>query len=183
MVRAVSSRAGCQVSRWGVAGLALLTLSSTAGCRSGCRWERERGEGEKVGEFGTVTLGEVRVGREVTALYIAYGIDSAVLGFSSSTEAGPIRYFPIFASTYRGIPPVALDVYASKSEEEMWIRSSWPDNEILAYHRIGAETAITQWGEMKPIKMAMPDHLSGGALPFPGLVMGSVVKKATFNHQ
>jgi hypothetical protein len=167
--------------RWGVAGLALLSLSST-GCRPGCRWERGNGDGEKVGEIGTVTLGEVRIGQEVTALYIAYGIDSAVLGFSTSTDAGPIRYFPIYASTYRGIPPVMLDVYASKSEEEMWIRSSWPDNAILAYHRVGADTAKTQWGEMKSIKLPMPDHLSGGALPFPGLVLGSVVKKATFNH-
>jgi len=89
---------------------------------------------------------------------------------------------PIFASTNRGIPSVVLEVYTSKSEEEMWVRSSWPDDEILAYHRVGADTGITQWGDMKFLKDPMPDHLSGGSFPFPELIMGNVVKKATFKH-
>ncbi|HEX7509324.1 MAG TPA: hypothetical protein VF550_21305 [Polyangia bacterium] len=64
----------------------------------------------------------------------------------------------------------------------MWVRSSWRDNEILAYHRVGAETAIAEWGEMKFIEEPMPDFLSGGPLPFPVLTMENVVKKATFKH-
>jgi hypothetical protein len=64
----------------------------------------------------------------------------------------------------------------------MWVRSSWPGGEILAYHRVGAETAITQWGVTKFLKEPTPDHLSGGASPLPVLIMGNVVKKATFKH-
>ena len=180
MVRGVWADLGRPMRRWGIAGVVLLVFSSS-GCRPGCQWERAHGNGEEVGGIEMVTLGEVRVGKEVEAFYIAYGIDSAVIGFSAATDAGPVRYFPMYASTYRGIPPVVLDVYASKSEEEMWVRSSWPGNEILAHHRVGAETATTQWGEMKSIKTPMPTYLSGGAMPFPRLVMESVVKKATFN--
>jgi hypothetical protein len=124
----------------------------------------------------------VRVGKESAEFYIAYGFDSAILGFAVSTGAGPARYFPIWASTNRGIPSVVLEVFASKSEQEMWVRSSWPGNEILAYRRVGAEFAITQWGEMRFLNESMPDRLSGGSLPFPDLVMGNVVKKATFKH-
>jgi hypothetical protein len=130
-----------------------------------------------------VALGEVRVGRESAAFYIAYGADAAVLGFSVTAGAGPPRYFPMFASTNRGIPPVVLEVFASRSDTEMWVRSSWPDNEILAYHRVGAETALTQWGETRFLTQPMPDRLGGGAVPFPDLVMANVVKKATFRHE
>ncbi len=127
-------------------------------------------------------LGEVRVGDEVERFYVAYGFDSAVLGFSVSVDAGPMRYFPIYGSTNRGIPSVTLEVFASRSEEEMWVRSSWKDNAILAYHRIGAETVIAEWGEMKFIEKPLPEVLSGGPLPFPALIMENVVKKATLTH-
>ena len=64
----------------------------------------------------------------------------------------------------------------------MWIRSSWRGNETLAYRRVGTQTAITGWGEMKFLEEPMPDHLSGGPLPFPEPPMGTVVRKATFKH-
>ena len=124
----------------------------------------------------------MRIGKESEQFYIAYGFDSAILGFSATTGAGSMRYFPIFASTKRGIPSVVLEVFASKSEQEMWVRSSWPDDEVLAYHRVGSETAVTQWGETTSFKDPMPDHLSGGSIPFPELIIGNVVKKATFKH-
>jgi hypothetical protein len=69
-----------------------------------------------------------------------------------------------------------------QSEAEMWVRSSWAGSEILAYHRIGAETATTQWGEIKFLEEPMPEHLGGGSLPFPRLNLENVVKKATFKH-
>jgi hypothetical protein len=166
------------MAKRGALGLVLVILVS-----SGCQRGRGYGGGEKREELAKVALGEVRVGKESIEFYIADRFDASVLGFSVSTGAGSARYFPIFASTSRGIPPVVLEVFASKAEAEMWVRSSWSDDELLAYHRIGAETSLTQWGEMKSFKDAVPDHLSGGALPFPALIMGNVVKKAVFKHQ
>jgi hypothetical protein len=178
MVIPERSRVDLLTRQRAVFGLVIAILVSS-GCQRDCGW----GSGEKGKKIETAALGQVRVGRELAEFYVAYGYDSAVLGFSVSTGAGPARYFPIFASTSRGIPSVVLEVYASKSEEEMWVRSSWPGNEILAYHRVGAETAMTLWGETTFIETPMPDHLSGGAKPFPELIMGNTVKKATFKHQ
>jgi hypothetical protein len=152
------------------------------GCRDGCRRESGRDRAEAVDKIDITRLGEVRIGKELVVFYIAYGFDSAVLGFSVSTDAGPARYFPMVASTDRGIPPVVLEVFASTSEQEMWVRSSWADSEILAYHRIGAETARTAWGDMGFVEVPLPDHLSGGPLPFPELPLRTAVKKATFRY-
>jgi hypothetical protein len=158
-------------------GLALALLASSA-----CRRDHRDGGAEASGGVETVPLGEVRVGRETARFYVAYGVDAAILGFSVSAGAEPARYFPMFASTHRGIPPVVLEVFASKSDTEMWVRSSWPDNAILAYRRVGAETALTQWGETRFFTSPMPDRLSGGAVPFPDLIVGNVVRKATLDH-
>nr|WP_232379521.1 hypothetical protein [Polyangium fumosum] len=144
-----------------VFGLMLVILVSS-GC-IGCKPDHRHGGAEKGEESKKATLGEVRIGEESVEFYTVHGFDFAILGFSVSTGAGPTRYFPIFASTNRGVPSVVLEVFTSKSEDEMWVRSSWSVNEILAYHQIGAETAITQWGEIKFLKEPMPDHLSGGS--------------------
>jgi hypothetical protein len=159
-------------------GLALVIL-----ILSGCRPGHGFSGGKKVEGTETEAVGAVRVGKESVEFYIGYGFDSAVLGFSVSTGAGPTRYLPIIASTFRGIPSVVLEVFTSKSEAEMWVRSSWPDDETLAYYRVGADTAITPWGVTKFLKAPMPDGLSGGPVPFPKLIMGKVVKKATFKHE
>ena len=118
-------------------GLVLVVLAS-ADC------QRYQGQGDKI---QTVVLGKVQIGKESTELYIAYARDAAILGFSVST-GGPSRYFPMYTSTDRGIPSVVLEVFASKSEEEMWVRSSWSGGEILAYHRVGADNALTQFGNV-----------------------------------
>lgn len=143
MVNCIWPRVGWLMKQRAVFGLVLVSLLT-----SGCQRDHGNGGGKKGNEIEKAVLGEVRVGRESAEFYIVYGFDSAILGFSVSAGAGPARYFPIYASTNRGIPSVVLDVFTSKSEEEMWVRSSWPGNEILAYHRVGAETAITQWGEI-----------------------------------
>lgn len=134
-----------------------------------------------------VALGSTKIGKESIEFYIAYAPDAAVLGFSVVSNDGggaePARYFPLYASTHRGIPPVTLDVFASKSEDpEMWVRSSWKDSETLAYRKAGAGTAITQFGETKSLPDPMPSHLSGGPIPFPPLAMDTAVKKASFKH-
>jgi len=168
----------------------LLVILALSGCRNGCRRACDHSHADdaqnshvekRVEKIDTTALGEVHIGKELVAFYVAYGFDSAVLGFSVSTDAGPVQYFPIYASTDRGIPPVVLDVLASSSQEEMWVRSSWRDNETLAYHQTGAETTLTAWGKMKFIERPMPDHLSGGPLPFPELP-STVVRKATFKY-
>lgn len=164
-------------------GSALALLALLALCASSaCRRDRRDGGGEAGGGAETVTLGEVRVGRETARFYVAYAEDAAILGFSVSAGSEPARYFPMFASTNRGIPPVVLEVLASRSETEMWVRSSWPDNAVLAYRRVGAETALTQWGETRFFTTPMPDRLGGGAVPFPEPLAGEVVRKATFAH-
>ena len=129
-----------------------------------------------------VVLGSVQIGKHAIQFYIAYGEDSAILGFSVSNGSEQERYFPIYASTYRGIPSVVLDVFVSKSQEEMWVRSSWSGNEILAYHRVGADVSITQYGEVTFLDKPMPEFLSGGGVPFPELIIESVSKKASFKH-
>jgi hypothetical protein len=178
MVRPLRSGLAGRLASGTVIASLLLLLSS-----AGCPRSQKPGGSEPATNADTTTLGEVRVGKELARLYIAYAPDAAVLGLAISSDAGPTRYFPMFASTYRGVPAVVLEVFASKGEDELWIRSSWPDNELLAYHRIGSETAITQWGEMHSIKKPMPDFLSGGAPHFPALVRDNVVKKATFKHE
>ena len=139
-------------------------------------------DNENVEEIQKVVLGSVQIGKHSTQFYIAYGEDSAILGFSVSNGSEQERYFPMYASTYRGIPSVVLDVFVSKSQEEMWVRSSWSGNEILAYHRVGADISITQYGEVTFLDKPMPEFLSGGGVPFPELIIESVSKKASFKH-
>ena len=159
-------------------GLVLIVLASSA-----CRPNDASREDGKSREVQKVVLGQVRIGNEATEFYIAYGADEAILGFSVPGSAGGVRYFPMYASTYRGIPPVVLDIFASKAEDEMWVRSSWPSTEVLAYHRIGADSAITGFGNVTFLKEPMPPYLSGGPIPFPEMTAGNVLKKATFKHE
>ena len=100
-------------------------------------------------------------------LLIVCSGDSALLEFSVTDGGSPEKYVPMFGSTYRGIPAVDLDVLVSKSEEEVWIRSSWPGSEVLAYHRFGTQTAITPYGEKELLDSSFPPVLSGGPVLFP----------------
>jgi len=174
----------------------LLAILSSSSCQNGCQGvhgqgranDVRKGVGKKVvhtdsgQEMEIVTLGDVRAGNELLSFYVAYGWDSAILGFSVSTGVGPVRYFPIYGSTDRGIPSGVLTIFASKAEDEIWVCSSWKDNEILAYHRVGSETIVSGSGEMKSFDTPMPDYFSGRPLPFPALPK-SAVKKATYNYQ
>jgi hypothetical protein len=75
----------------------------------------------------------VQLGSQTVKFYVDLGHDSAVLGFALDDGQGGIRYVPMYASTYRGLPPVTLEVYAADSGE-MWVASSWPGYEVIGYH-------------------------------------------------
>lgn len=127
-------------------------------------------------------LGSVQVGENVVKLFIAYSGDAAVLDFSVTDGRRPEMFVPMFATTYRGMPPVVLDVYASRANDEIWVQSSWPGSEVLAYHRLGAATALTAYGEVTLLATAFPEFLSGGPVPFPEIDPAKVSRRATFYH-
>jgi hypothetical protein len=154
-------------------GLTLIVLACSS-CGPDGREEAKNNENQKV------ALGQVRMGNEATEFYIAYGPDEAILGFSVPDATGSARYFPMFASTYGGIPAVVLDIFVSKTEDQMWVRSSWPTAEVLAYRRLGSDTAITEFGDVTFLREPLPKELSGGPVRFPEMITTNVLKKATF---
>ncbi len=93
-----------------------------------------------VNEGPDVMLDSLQAGAHRVQFYIDYpSWDSAVLGFFVKDQTGRPRYFPIYGSTYRGLPPVELEVFLSEAEEEMWVLSSWEGYEVLAYHQLGSD--------------------------------------------
>jgi hypothetical protein len=126
-------------------------------------------------------LGSLRVGSRSIAFYVAYGADSAVLGFSVSDATSPLQYFPLYGSTYRGLPSGTFDVFLSKDEAKMWVRSSWKGWETLAYHRFGSTTCMTQYGEVAARNDPMPSNL-GGFGEFPAMDEANVTKALTMTH-
>lgn len=159
----------------GSGGVLLLVLALSSCRPTGWVSEKPKNDGER-----EVVLGRVRMANELTEFYIAYGPDEGVLGFSVPDGRGKVRYFPMFASTYRGMPAVVLDIFVSRAEDQMWVQSSWPTAKVLAYRRIGADTAITQFGNVTFVRELMPKDLEGGAIPFPEMTATNVLKKATF---
>ena len=129
-----------------------------------------------------VVLESVEIGSRSVQFYIDFGADSAVLGFSVESSSGQQRYFPMYGSTYRGLPAVTLDVFVSDSKEEMWVHSSWSGYEILAYHRMGTDRCITRFGEIHSFDKPTPESLGGGARPFPEMDIKKVSKVATLNY-
>src|SRR5262245_1441886 len=67
-----------------------------------------------------LVLGAVQVDEYAVKLLVACSGDGALLELGVTQDDGPEKYVPMFASTYRGIPPVDLDVLVSKSEDEIW---------------------------------------------------------------
>jgi hypothetical protein len=127
-------------------------------------------------------LGSVHVGDASFKFLIAYSKDSALLAFSVAGSGGRERYVPLFASTYRGVPEVTLNAIVSKSKDQLWIQSSWPDNEILAYYRLGADAAITPFGTMGLLDTPFPQFLSGGPVGFPPFDPAGVQTLASFHY-
>lgn len=129
-----------------------------------------------------VVLDSIEIGLRSVQFYIDFGTDSAVLGFSIEGSSGQQLYFPVYGSTYRGLPAVTLDVFVSDSQEEMWIHSSWPGYEILAYHPIGTDRCITPYGEIHSFDEPTPESLSGGVRRFPEMDIKKVTKVATLKY-
>jgi hypothetical protein len=174
----------------------LLTMLALPGCKNGCQGAPSHDHRTDVHKdvvkkivhatdaegMETVSLGEVRVGQEALSFYVAYGYDSAILGFSVSTGVGPVRYFPIYGSTDRGIPSGLIEVFASEGEDEVWVCTSWTPDAVLAYHRVGSDTTQSGWGVLKFFDTPMPESIGGGPLPYPALPK-TALKKASYDYQ
>lgn len=128
-------------------------------------------------------LGSVQVDAHAIKLLITYGGDAAVLAFSVTDGGGPEKYGPMFASTYRGMPSVSLDIFVSKAGDAVWIQSSWPGSEVLAYHRLGSNEAVTPFGKKDLLDTPFPSVLSGGPVAFPEFDPRDVAKRASFYHR
>ncbi len=126
-----------------------------------------------------VVLGAARVGTRSVQFYVDFGSDSAILGFAVQGDSRGRRYFPMYGSTYRGLPPVTLEVFVSDTQEEMWVRSSWPGYGILAWHRMGTDRCMTRYGEIASSDRPAPESLRGGTAHFPEMDMGRVTRAAT----
>jgi hypothetical protein len=127
-------------------------------------------------------LGSVQIDSVSIKFLIAYRGDSALLAFSVAKNGDRERYVPMFGSTNRGIPEVTLSVIVSKSKDQLWVQSSWPDNKILAHYRLGADTATTPFGTRGLLDTPFPEFLSGGPVPFPQFDPGGVQTLATFYY-
>jgi hypothetical protein len=149
------------------------------GC--GSRNESTRGI-DTASEKPDVILDSVQIATYSLQFYVDFGADTAVLGFSVENESDRPQYFPMYASTYRGLPAVTLDVFVSDSQEEMWVHSSWSGYEILAYHRIGTDRCMTRYGEIVSFDKPIPESLGGGTRRFPEMDIEKVSKVATLTY-
>lgn len=153
-------------------GLALLVL-----------WSEPRVEAQVVvAEREQGTIGSVRIGNRTVSVMIAYQADSALLAAAVPGSDGTQRYIPLIGSTYRGVHSFRLDVLSPDSSDEMWIRMSGTQSEVLAHYRFGAETALTQFGRVKLLETPFPEHLSGGPVPFPKERSDASRLRASFYH-
>jgi hypothetical protein len=134
------------------------------------------------GDRAVLHLGSAQIDDVSVNLLIAYSGDSALLEFSVAKSGGRARYVPMFGSTYRGIPAVTLKVIVSKLKDQMWVQSSWPDSAVLAYYRLGADTATTPFGTMSLLDTPFPKVLSGGPAGFPQFDPSAVWTLASFYY-
>jgi hypothetical protein len=129
-----------------------------------------------------VVLETLQIGAHRVRVYVDFGADSAVLGFSVEDDPGRQRYFPMYGSTYRGLPSVTLDVFVSDGQEEMWVHSDWFGYEILAYHRLGTDLCMTQYGEITSSDKPTPEIIGGGTKRFPPMDTEKLSKIATLKY-
>ena len=127
-------------------------------------------------------LQSVQINSRLVRFYIDFGPDSAVLGFSVENSSGQQRYFPMYGSTYRGLPAVTIDVFVADSLEEMWVHSSWSGYETLAYHRMGTDRCITRYGEIASFDKPTPESLGGEAKRFPEMDTEKVSKVVALKY-
>ncbi|MEJ2168174.1 MAG: hypothetical protein P8X90_21850 [Desulfobacterales bacterium] len=129
-----------------------------------------------------IVLGSVQIDTRSVQFYVDFAEDSAVLGFSVENNLGRPLYFPMYGSTYRGLPSVTLDVFVAHSKEEMWVHSSWTGYEILAYYHLGTNRCITRYGDIAASDKPTPESLRGGTRRLPEMDIEKVFKIATFKY-
>ncbi len=120
-----------------------------------------------IAEHEQETLGSVQVGNYAVLVKIAYQSDSALLAVAVPGSDGSSRYIPLIGSTYRGVSSFQLDLLSPDFNDEIWVWTSWPQRELLAYYRFGSETALTRFGRVKLLEMPFPQYLSGAPVRFP----------------
>jgi hypothetical protein len=126
------------------------------------------------------TLGQVGVGSHKIGVLVSYSGDTAFLVMSVEDAQGKVGYAPLYASTYRGVPAVDLDILASAAGDAVWVNSSWAGSETVAYLKLGATTVLTPFGEMALLQSPEPTALSGGPSAFPAIDPDDVTRRATF---
>lgn len=129
-----------------------------------------------------IPLGITKIGKHTVAIEIAYSYDSAILVAVVSGKNGNSRYIPLVASTYRGISSLRLDILSPDSNSEIWISTSWPEQETVAHYRFGSEKAITPFGEVELLKTPFPQHLSGAPKSFQKKDGNTLKVRASFYH-
>ena len=150
----------------------------------GMSCSRKGGAGGTAAHDGPdVILGSMQAGKHRVGFYIDYGRDIAVLGFTLKGRAGRPRYFPMYGSTYRELPPVTLDVFLSDTAEEMWVLSSWKGHEVLAHYRVGNDRCMTCYGETAASSTPTPQSIGGGKGQFPPMNPAHARKELALVHK
>lgn len=127
-------------------------------------------------------IGSVQAGASNIQFYVDYGPDSAVLGFFTKDATGSPRYFPMHCSTSRDLPTVTLDVFLSDNQQEMWVQSSWQGRGVLAYHRVGSNQCLTEYGDNVSFNTPTPPGIGGGNKTFPNMDPAHSKKVLTITH-
>ena len=143
---------------------------------------RHKTGGVMVKEGPDMILDSLQTGANRIQFYIDYEPDSAVLGFVVKDQTERPRYFPIYCSTYRGLPPVELKVLLSEAEEKMWVLSSWQGYEVLAYYRLGSDRCTTCYGENTASDTPTPQSIGGGSKGFPDMDRAHVKSVLTIKY-
>jgi hypothetical protein len=157
--------------------LTLVTLIGLAGC---CPNPRPPSPGGA--NSGYVVVGSVAAGTSDLEFYVDHGRDSAILGFAV-LEPGTRFYCPMYASTYRGIPDVTLEIFTTDALEAVWVRSSWAGYEELAYHRLGSGECTTEFGDAPLSPVPSPSSGAGSSTSSPPLDDAVAIPLASLNYR
>ena len=142
----------------------------------------DRAAADKQADASYQVLDSVKVGDRLIALYLNLGADSAVLGFTFPDEHGASLYFPMYCSTYRGLPAVTLGVYVSTDKNSMWVRSSWKGYEVIGYYGIIGGAPVTHFGDKTVFRKPTPDSVSVGKSNIPEMDPAKATKVLTITY-
>ena len=82
-----------------------------------------------------VVLGKTVLNKTTLEVYASYDYDCAVLGITVLTPDSEPRYLPLYGSTYRGLPPLKVDLHVSDDRDGLWVFVTWDGQpeELLEY--------------------------------------------------